>query len=95
MEQFLTLMNHVIPLIITLFALLILVALAVGTPYCRYVSFVSNAGTKEGKEDLAKYLAHKAGGRKIRVEHTWRSFLPAATDLHAAHVEKRNKLHNL
>ena len=85
-------LNHFIPLLITLVAVVVAIAMIVGMPYCRYVAFVSQADTDKGKEELAKYLAQKTGGRKINVDQTWRSFLPAAHDLHKTHLERRNQL---
>lgn len=92
MELFLTFLNHFIPFLITIAIIVSIIAIVVGGPYLKYVSFVSKADTEKGREELAKYLAHKTGGRKIDVEHTWPSFLPAARDLHKAHMEKRRQL---
>jgi hypothetical protein len=61
----------------------------VGSPYCRYVSLVADADTDKGKENLARYLAQKTGGRKIDVNQSWRSFIPAARELHKKHVSKK------
>jgi len=75
----------------TLAILITIIALIIGVPYCRYVDKLANAHTDKGKEDLAKYLAHRTGGRKIDVENLWRSFLPAARDLHKDHLKKRDQ----
>lgn len=89
----LTFLNHFIPFLITVIIIGVAITVLIGGPYCRYIAIVSNADTDEGREELAKYLAKKAGGRKINVEHTWRSFLPAARDLHKSHVYKRQQVH--
>lgn len=81
--------NHTLPVIITLGIILIAVCLKVGFPYCQYVSLVSQADTDKGKEELARYLAKQAGGRKIDTNKSWRSFMPAARDLHKNHVKKK------
>lgn len=93
MDVFVDFLNHFIPFVITLVMVGIGIAMFVGTPYCRYVAYVAQADTHAGKEQLARYLASKTGGRKINVEDSWRSFLPAARDLHRAHMAKRNQMH--
>lgn len=88
-EIMLNIFSHLIPVVLTAAILFVGVALMVGSPYCHYVNLVSDA-TDEGKENLAKYLARRAGGRKIDNNQSWRSFIPAAKDLHKKHVNKKN-----
>lgn len=90
-DLFLTLINHLVPVFILIAILVIGIALYIGTPYCRYIHFVAESDNPKGIEDLAKYLAKKTGGRKINVDNTWESFIPAAQDLHLNHVYRRNR----
>lgn len=82
----------VIPMVLTLAILGVIIAMMIGSPYCHYVSLVADASTDKGKENLARYLAKKTGGRKIDADRSWRSFMPAARDLHRKHVTKRTAL---
>lgn len=81
--------DHLLPLVITGAFLITVVSMVIGVPYCRYVHAVARADTREGKEELARYLASQAGGRKIDVTHSWQSFMPAAKRIHEDHLERR------
>jgi len=87
---FLELISHTLPIIITLLFLLIVAALYVGAPYCRYIYHLTIPSSEEGNESLAKYLAKKTGGRGINVDDNWQSFLPAAKNLRESHLSRKN-----
>lgn len=80
--------SHLLPILITLAAFLILYFFFVGKPYIEYTALVDAAGTEEGEIKLAKHLAAKAGGKKTDTVGTWESFLPAAKALHEQHQVK-------
>lgn len=82
------LLDHVLPIMITLLMILGVVAVYVGGPICRYVAMVSSAGNEEGREEFAKYLANKRGSSNRDVNQTWQSFIPAAGDLYRTHRAK-------
>lgn len=89
-DIFLTIASHLIPVVLTILVLAIAVIFMIGSPYCRYVSLVSDAGSEKGKERLARHLAKETGGRKIDANQSWRAFLPAARDLYKKHECKKH-----
>ncbi len=89
-----TVISHILPMVLLIVGFGMISILFYGTPYLKYLNLVSQADTNEGQEDFAKYLAKKTGGRKIDVNQSWKSFLPAAKDIHKIHIDRRNNLNN-
>jgi hypothetical protein len=88
MNTVLTLMDHVVPVIVTLIVVGFAAVFFVGLPYLHYTYLVANADSEYGIQELAKYLAHRTGGRKINVDDKWQSFVPAAKVLGEAYEYK-------
>lgn len=93
MQLITTALDHGIPIILTLFGIVVLVATLIGAPYCRYVALLAQADTVQGRKDFAKHLADRAGGRKIDNGNAWSSFVPAAEKLYKRHTEKLQTTH--
>ena len=88
MTYFLTIGDHLLPTIITIVVTLSLIFITKGLPYLRYVRLVANAKDEESINNLAKYLAKHTGGKHIDVDPAWRSFIPAATEIHELYLHK-------
>jgi len=92
MDVYITLINHLVPVLLTLVVVTVAVVLVASAPYLKYVLYVSEADTPKGREDFARYLAKKTGGRKINVDDNWPAFIKAAKDLHTSHVNNRENI---
>jgi hypothetical protein len=86
------LLNHLLPIIITIVVIVFAIVVRVGFKYLKNVSLFANASTPHGEMELAKYLAEQTGGPQIDVDKAWIGFLPAAQDIHQLHQEKIENL---
>lgn len=91
LDLFLDFINHTVLVAILIFLAIGAITWYIGFPYCQYIYYLSQSGTKQGNEELAKYLAKRTGGRSINVDDSWRSFIPAAIDLHTSFINTKNK----
>ena len=89
MVGFLEFVNHFLPFILTLFFVSAFIFFVIGRPYIRYIALVSNASNPEGVSKLARYLAHKTGGRRINVDEIWEQFIPIAEKLYKVHKTRQ------
>ena len=86
------LVDHIIPVLITLAVIVAVVMYRIGFPYLRHIYLVSQASNFDGEMRLARHLARQAGGKRIEVSELWTGFIPAARALHADHVIKRDSV---
>jgi hypothetical protein len=70
--------NHLLPVIIS--AVVIFGTWVVRTyfPQLKYIALLTEATNDAGIIKLAKYMATKNGGKHIKTDHLWESFVPAA-----------------
>ena len=53
----------------------------IGIPSCKYIFFLNQPDQENGVENLARYLAERAGCRNMELEANWKTFVPAAAAL--------------
>lgn len=92
MQVALEVIERLLSISLTCFLAVIVAAILWGLPKMNMIERIVRADTKEGREDLARYMARKTGGKKIDLDDTWRSFIPAARSAHASHLKKRREL---
>jgi hypothetical protein len=88
--EVLNLVDHLVPIMITVGVFAVVLVFYIGRPYLRHVALVASANNIDGEIRLARHLANQAGGKRIEVSELWPDFIPAARSLHANHVTKRD-----
>ena len=90
MDLALLIVTHLLSVLLTILIIVVAVSIIVGLPYCRYASFIARATDTPGIEDLAKYLAKKAGNKYASPQNIWETFIPAAKTLAHEHKVSRS-----
>lgn len=85
------LMSQILMASFMIAVLIMIAAMYVGIPYCKYVFFISRSNDTEGVEHLAKYLAGRVdmGYEKHTDDVFWKSFIPAAEILREDYQVRR------
>lgn len=85
------LVSHLLPVIVTLLVVVTAYLFKKFHPDFHHIYLVVQAHDAEGREALARYLAHKAGGKRIHVDQTWPGFMAPAILMHRQHIAKKDQ----